>query len=140
MSAYMKGKLIAFGAIGMIVLVGNVTKSAARADMDPVKAVVGTVDRSCTFVSEKGGESKTDYCGDSASLTSDPKIFKDGKRIASVKGSAKVSLMYTAPNGSSQSGSTDVSANDDLYYTLKAGDEVAILVDRKDPTRFILDK
>ena len=50
-----------------------------------------------------------------------------------------VHVSYTAPqNGSYQTGEFTLTGHDDAFYSLRAGDEVEILVSKSDPTKISL--
>ena len=62
----------------------------------------------------------------------------DGKRKMDVDGKAVVKVSYTAPqDGSYQTSELRLDGRDDEFYSLKAGDEIEVLVSNDDPAMII---
>ena len=62
----------------------------------------------------------------------------NGKRKMDVDGKAVVKVSYSAPNdGSYQTSQLRFDGRDDEFYTLKAGDQIDILVSNDDPVKII---
>ena len=102
-------------------------------------ATITFIDRTCEIV-------RTAYDEDYKKIGSS--TFKDScnsidewdkvrtKRNKIVDGKAIVHLSYVAPqNGQSENGELTFDGRDDEFYRLKAGDQIAILVSKADPTR-----
>ena len=106
---------------------------------DRVKATVTTIDRTCNFIettTSPDGRKTARGLTDSCNSTGEWASVKE-KRNKRVSGKATVHFSYTAPaDGSYQSGKFELTGRDDLFYEIKAGDEVEILVSKTDPTKF----
>lgn len=113
---------------------GGCTPNAKRA-----QANVVYIDRTCTII-------RTSY--DEDRKVKDTTTFKDAcnsidewqkvrtNRTKNVEGKAVVHLSYTAPQtGEAKMGELVFDGADDEFYSLKAGDEIDILVSNADPTR-----
>ena len=106
-------------------------------DTLPVTATVETVDRTCHLVDTNSGATAYGSCGQRAFFNK--QAFASGKR-ADLEGKAVVKIIYTAPqDGSFHPGTLNYTGHDDAFYDLKAGDPIAIRVDKSDPAHFTLD-
>ena len=106
------------------------------------KATIYMIDRSCNFTEETRDRDTgrvTEVRGFSDSCSSTDEFAKiRTTRAKKISGKATVMVNYTSPaDGSSQSGSFQITGADDDFYTLKAGDQVDILVSKKDPAKII---
>ena len=108
--------------------------------MNSAKASVFLIDRTCNFIEttttaegRKTARGTTDSC-----ISSDEwKIVRE-KRNKVVSGKAVVHVNYTAPqDGISRTSKLHYDGRDDAFYDLKAGDQIDILVSKKDPTKVI---
>jgi hypothetical protein len=105
----------------------------------PAKASVFEIDRKCDIV-----ETETSFDGKKSSRTyqGECKSAEDawdkakGKHDKSISGKATVKVTYVAPqDGSSQTSELHFTARDDEFYSLKAGDEIDVLVSNSDPSK-----
>ena len=128
-----------FGAA--VVVVVAVTSTINRGmNYEPAKATVFLVDRECRFTREyEGGkkETVTESCNSTdefKSIASAP----EGKRKMDVDGKAVVKVTYNAPqDGSYQTSQLRYDGRDDEFYTVKAGDQIDVLVSNDDPASII---
>jgi hypothetical protein len=107
-----------------------------------VKATISYIDRNCEIIQttydgdykEKSRSTYTDSC---SSIDEWDKVRE--KRDKKVAGKAVVHVDYTAPQtGQSLSGEIKFDGGDDEFYTLKAGDQIDILVSDADPTKIAI--
>lgn len=136
MSYSMRGAAFAVVAIVGIVAYSGASRSA---NFKPAKATISYIDRNCDII-------ETTYDGDYKKKAS--RTYRDScnsidewdkvrsKRNKAVSGEAVVHLDYIAPQtGQSVTGELVFDGREDEFYSLKAGDEVSILVSNSDPTK-----
>ena len=113
--------------------------SGCQPNAKQVKATISYIDRNCEIIEttydadykEKSRNTYTDSC---SSIDEWDKIRE--KRNKKVSGKAVVHVDYTAPQtGEALSGEIKLDGLDDEFYTLKAGDQIDILVSDADPTK-----
>ncbi len=135
----MRGYLL---GVGMVVVVGVVSSITRGMNYTPAKATVFLVDRECRFNREYEG-GKTEYVTQSCNATDEFKTIAKapgGKRKMDVDGKAVVKVTYNAPqDGSYQTSQLRFDGRDDEFYTVKAGDQIDILVSNEDPAKIIED-
>ena len=129
------------GAVAtMVVLAGVGAYSAIDRGMNyqAAKASVVMIDRLCNFTettTEEDGRQVARGLTDSCSSTDEWEKVRE-TRSKVVSGTATIHLSYVAPqDGSQQTGQLRFDGRDDEFYEIKAGDEIAILVDNADPTK-----
>ena len=108
------------------------------ANYKTAKASVYLIDRKCdiieTTTSTDGKKSSRGYNDDCKSI--DAWDAAKAKRDKTISGKAVVKVSYTAPqNGSYQTSELKFTSRDDEFYSLKAGDEMEILVSNSDPSK-----
>jgi hypothetical protein len=133
----MRGTL--FG-IGLVVVVGITSTINRGMNYAPAKATIFLVDRECRFTREYDGgkkENVTQSCNATDEFQSIAKA-PDGKRKMDVDGKAVVKVSYIAPqDGSYQTSQLRFDGRDDEFYSLKAGDQIDILVSNDDLAQII---
>jgi hypothetical protein len=134
MNYSLRGAVFAMVAIASLGAYSAINRSANWAE---AKATISTIDRTCDFIEttvedgHKSARGLTDSCN-----STDEWEKVRAKRNKVVSGKAVVHVSYTAPqNGSYQTGELTLTGRDDEFYSLHAGDSVAILVSKADPTR-----
>ncbi len=133
----MRGYLL---GVGMVVVVGITSTINRGMNYTAAKATVFLVDRECRFNREYEG-GKTELVTESCNSTDEFKeIASAPKRKMDVDGKAVVKVTYNAPqDGSYQTSQLRYDGRDDEFYTVKAGDQIDILVSNEDPAKIIED-
>jgi hypothetical protein len=130
------------GAMFTIVVVAALGAYSAierTANFKPAKATVSYIDRNCdivetTYDSNDKMKSSRTYRDSCNSIDEWDKVRS--KRNKMVSGKAVVHLDYTAPQtGQETTGELTFDGRDDEFYSLKAGDQIDILVANSDPTK-----
>jgi len=128
-------------AVMLIVGVAGVSAINRAANYKPAKASVFLIDRKCDII-----ETETSFDGKKSSRTyqGECKSAEDawdkakGKHDKDISGRAVVKVSYIAPqDGSSQTSDLTFTARDDEFYSLKAGDQIDVLVSNSDPAKII---
>lgn len=114
----------------------------------PATATVTTIDRKCEIIESIRREvADPRYSGvklqaqEMKSRTGDCKSVEEwaevrSKRTKMVEGTAAIHVDYQAPqDGSYHSATLNFTGRDDEFYQLNAGDSIAILVAKNDPTK-----
>ena len=131
-----------YGMLAAILFVFGVAGYSAinrASNTKPAKASVFVIDRKCDIVeTTKTADgmpiSSRRYNDDCKSIDAWEKA--KAKRDKTISAKATVKVSYTAPqDGSYQTSELHFTSRDDEFYDLKAGDEIGILVDNKDPTK-----
>ena len=130
-----------YGAAAAAVLVAGAGAYSAMdraANYKTAKASVYLIDRKCDIVetttSAGGKKSSRGYNDDCKSI--DAWDAAKAKRDKTISGKAVVKVSYTAPQNSSyQTSELKFTSRDDEFYSLKAGDEIEILVSNSDPSK-----
>lgn len=131
-----------YGTGAAIVLVAAIaiTSAGERAmNWKPAKASITTIDRNCQIIETKYGandqtESSRTYTDQCNSIDEWEKVRTNRKK--DVAGTAVVHVSYFAPQtGQTQYSELKFDGHDDEFYELKAGDEIAIMVDNTDPSK-----
>ena len=102
----------------------------------PVKATVLSIDRTCTFIAHNDAKTETE---EPCSATPEFREFADkGKpRGSRLIGNEVMHLSWTAPaDGSMHYGDLKFTGRDDEFYTVNAGDLIAIRIKKDDPSMF----
>jgi hypothetical protein len=138
MSYFGYGRLAGIGLVAIIGLVGMADRGMNYAS---AKATVFRIDRECGFTRRYEGGKQEQVREDCGSTGEFKEIASHAdKRKEDVEGKAVVKVSYTAPqDGSYHTSELRFDGRDDQFYTLKAGDEVAILVSNDDPNKIRLD-
>ena len=128
-------------AVMLIVGVAGVSAINRAANYKPAKASVFLIDRKCdiieTVTSPDGHKSSTTYNGECKSVDQAWDKAK-AKHDKDISGRAVVKVSYIAPqDGSSQTSDLTFTARDDEFYSLKAGDQIDVLVSNSDPAKII---
>jgi hypothetical protein len=112
--------------------------AACSPTADKVKATVTTIDRTCDFIeTEFEGKKAVSSRGytDSCNSTDEWAKVRE-KRNKQVSGRATIHVSYVAPaDGAEHYGEFKITGRDDAFYEIKAGDEIDILVSKRDPTK-----
>ena len=122
--------------------------SACGVEGLPAEAIVTTIDRECEIIESirrevddpRGSGTKID-AQEMNSKTGECKSVEEWaevreKRTKQVQGTAAVHVDYKAPqDGSYHSATLNFTGRDDEFYELNAGDTIAILVAKNDPTK-----
>jgi len=122
--------------------------SACGVEGLPAQATVTTIDRECEIIESirhevddpRGTGVKLD-AQEMKSTKGECKSVEEwaevrSKRTKKVQGTAAVHVDYQAPqDGSYHSATLNFTGRDDEFYELNAGDTVAILVSKEDPTK-----
>lgn len=130
-----------YGSAAAAVLVASVVACSAidrSANYQPTKASIYLIDRKCDIVetttTADGKKSSRGYNDDCKSI--DAWDAAKAKRDKTISGKAVVKVSYTAPQNSSyQTSELKFTSRDDEFYSLKAGDEIEILVSNSDPSK-----
>ena len=130
-----------YGAAAAFVLVAGVSAYSAMdraANYKTAKASVYLIDRKCDIVetttTADGKKSSRRYNDDCKSI--DAWEAAKAKRDKTISGRAIVKVSYTAPQDqSSRTSDLKFTSRDDEFYSLKAGDEIEILVSDSDPSK-----
>ena len=130
-----------YGAAAAAVLVAGAGAYSAMdraANYKPAKASVYLIDRNCdiieTTTSADGKKTSRRYNDDCKSI--DAWDAAKAKRDKAISGNAVVKVSYTAPQNSSyRTSELKFTSRDDEFYSLKAGDEIEILVSNSDPSK-----
>ena len=132
-----QGAMFAIGLVAVVAITGTINRSM---NYKPAKATIFLVDRECRFTREYDGGKKemvTQSCNATDEFKSVAKA-PNGKRKMDVDGKAVVKVSYNAPkDGSYQTSQLRFDGRDDEFYTLKAGDQIDILVSNDDPVKII---
>ena len=129
------------GAVVAIVFLAGVTTYGAlnrSVNYTPAKASVFLIERKCDIVetTTNAASKSTRVYKDDCKSVEDAWDKAKAKHDKTISGNAVVKVTYTAPkDGSYQTGELRFTSSDDEFYDLKAGDEIAILVDNADPTK-----
>jgi len=130
----------ALGAMGFVAVVGAYSVLDRGMNYAPAKASVFRIDRDCGFTTYEGGEAQATRQDCNATGEFKQIAGSAEKRAKDVDGTAVVKVSYTAPqDGSYRTGELRFNGSDDEFYSLKAGDEVGILVSNDDPANIRLD-
>ena len=131
----------ALAAIGFVIVVGGYNLADRDMNYSAAKATVFRIDRECGFT-RKYTDGKEMQVREDCSSTDEFKAIAGhaDKRTQDVDGTAVVKISYTAPrDGSYRTSEMKFNGRDDKFYTLKAGDEIGILVSNDDPAKIRLD-
>ena len=122
--------------------------AGCAADGLPAKATVTTIDRTCEIIEtikrdvddprapghKLQAQEMNSTTGECKSVEEWAEVRK--KRTKLVEGTAAIHVDYQAPqDGSWHSATLNFTGRDDKFYELNAGDSVAILVAKTDPTK-----
>ena len=125
-------------AIGFIAVVTGYTAVNRTMNYTPAKASVFLIDRQCNF-DRQYEDGKREKVTQSCTATDEFKALAaapKGKRAKDVDGKAVVKISYTAPqDGSYQTAELRYDGRDERFYTLKAGDQIDIMVSNEDPSK-----
>ena len=131
----------ALAALVLVFVVGGTAVADRSMNYTAAKGSVFRIDRECAFTRHYEGGKQEKVRQDCGAT----REFKDiaanaSKRSKDVDGTAVVKVSYTAPqDGSYQTAELKFDGRDDLFYKLKAGDELPILVSNDDPGKITLD-
>lgn len=130
----------ALAAVGFIAVMGTFNMVDRGMNWSAAKASVFRIDRECGFTNHYEG-GKQEFVRQDCNSTDEFKdISSADKRAKNVDGTAVVKVSYTAPqDGSSRTSELKFTGHDELFYKLKAGDELSILVSDEDPAKIRLD-
>ncbi len=137
MSYSARGAMFAMGLVAVVAVNAAINRGM---NYKAAKASVFLIDRQCKFDRQHGG-GKRETLTQSCNATDEFKAIAkapDGKRKMDVDGKAVVKVSYTAPqDGSYQTSELRFDGRDDEFYSLKAGDEIDVLVSNDDPAMII---
>ena len=129
------------GAVAAMVFVAGVgvyTTIDRGMNYQPAKASIVTIDRTCDFTETTrtpDGKTTARAITDACSSTDEFAKIRE-KRSKRISGEAVFHVSYTAPqDGSYRTSTLKFTGRDDEFYTLKAGDEIDVLVSKDDPTK-----
>ena len=130
MGAYRIGQLAGI----MLFMVGALFSCARSSNMVSARATVVTIDRTCIFIAQDDRHSRSEEdCNATPEFRS---IADSGNRSKRVDGKAVIHVVFPSPkDGSTVAADLHFTGREDEFYDLKAGDTVAIRVDRNDPTK-----
>jgi len=120
--------------VAFAVLLGGCQPNAKE-----TKATISYIDRNCdivetTYDADYKEKARTTYRDSCSSIEEWDKVRE--KRNKVVSGKAVVHLDYVAPQtGQQLTAELSFDGRDDEFYTLKAGDQMDILVSDSDPTK-----
>lgn len=139
MPARLRGENVGISIRTAVLMTAAAALCGCQPNAKKVKATISYIDRNCDIIETKydGNDKETshDTYRDSCSSADDWDKVRE-KRNKVVSGKAVVHVEYIAPqSGQELSGELSFDGRDDEFYTLKAGDEVDILVSNSDPTR-----
>jgi len=123
----------------VVAAVGAYSAIDRSANFKPAKATISYIDRNCdiietTYDGDYNRKSTRKYRDSCNSIDEWDKVKT--KRNKVVSGKAVVHLDYTAPqNGQAETAELVFDGRDDEFYTMKAGDEVNILVSNTEPRK-----
>lgn len=130
--------------IGVVAVVAGSGVANRTTNFHAVEGEVIRISRTCTFnvtsTSDDGRKtmtSKDDSCN-ATNEFSHARIDHE-KRGRKIVGKAKLTVSYDAPEKTGQLGIVEVSGKDDVFYTVKKGDKVKLLVSKADPEKIELD-
>ena len=130
--------------VGMVVIAGVSAYAVVDRGVNykEAKGSIVMIDRKCNFTettTEGDGHTVARGITDSCNSTDEWATVKE-KRNKVVSGTAVVQVSYTAPqDGGYRTSELRFNGRDDKFYTLKAGDELAILVSNDNPAKIRLD-
>ncbi|MEO7786735.1 MAG: hypothetical protein ABIR77_02775 [Sphingomicrobium sp.] len=120
---------------GLTMLLGA---AAALAGCDgnsvPATAIVVTIDRMCTFIAEDPTHTKSEEeCGATPEFRA---LADKGVPKRKIEGHETMHVTYVSPvDGSTLVGDLHLTGRDNQFYTVNAGDQIAIRIKKDDPTR-----
>lgn len=123
-------------AMGLVAVVTAYTAINRTMNYAPAKASIFLIDRQCNF-DRKYADGKREKVNQSCNATDEFKaLARSGKRAKDVDGKAVVKVSYTAPqDGSYQTSELRFDGRDDEFYSLKAGDQIDVMVSNDDHSK-----
>jgi hypothetical protein len=129
----------ALGALGFVVVMGAYNMADRGMNWTAAKGSVFRIDRECGFTRVYEG-GKQEAVRESCNSTDEfGEIARSGKRAKDVDGTAVGRGVADLDDGSARTADLRFDGRDDEFYKLKAGDEVAILVNNEDPAKIRTD-
>jgi len=127
----------ALAAVVLVLVIGTTAIADRTTNYSAAKATVFRIDRECGFTRKYEGGKQEQVREDCSSTDEFKAIAGHAEaRQQDVDGKAVVKVSYTAPqDGSYRTSELRFDGRDDRFYTLKAGDELGILVSNDDPAK-----
>lgn len=130
--------------IGVVAVVAGAGVADRTTNFHAVEGEIVRITRTCSFsVTSTGDDGRKTVTNEQNSCNStnefDQAKIDHKKRGRKIVGTAKLTVSYDVPERADQLGIVQVSGKDDVFYTVKKGDKVKLLVSKADPEKIELD-